>query len=801
MAAATLGASEGGYIRTVLGQQILGELDSSSLALPATLSGGRAEAQKSLRIQRQVQQTLARKSRSGLANGSLHRTASVPEYVYNLDAVETDFISRPAVRNLYYQSHQKSSPVSYENGWSPRSVQYSSYRSIEERSQRQPLKRLEVSPDVPHKSAYLQNGLQYNRGLSLRPGESRRTGIVPPRYARSEAGGYGSHSLLTRGGGTQRHFYVGHVNDTVVDSVPTSPGVSIYQPIRSSRSMTNLLDKESYQNSDAAVGQVRSPLASQAGSQYRQSMRSSWHQNTFQSMRDASQPASVTSAAAETNGKRMVMTAAMAAAAGNGLMEQERAATGGSQQGSPEEVMTLERAIHILKTEQASSPRVLAAIIFIQHESFQRAEARKKVYVLQGIPKLLEVLNVQNEDIQRAACSALRNLVYENNDNKLEVSEQKGISILLRLLRKTGDVETKKQITGLLWNLSSNDQLKNLLIQEALQPLTEIVLIPHSGWPERDYPKSSIIPDADIFYNTTGCLRNMSSAGPEGRKRMRECNGLIDSLVYYIQGTTADHQPDDKATENCVCILHNLSYQLESELPSSYTQNIYIQRRDVSPNNNSIGCFGSRSKKAKQNKQDPPLPEEKSNPQGVEKLWHSTLIRIYLSLIAKSTRNFTWEASLGALQNLTAGNGPMPFGVAHIIVQKANGLPSIRNMLHSSNPSVRKTAVSLIRNLSRNASLRNEIAREVLSDLVAILPDFVSHSDIANETTASACYALYNLTQSSSQNARLLLNSDGISKVMNISTSESKVGRGPQFDYPYLEILFSFFPQSYQFFF
>lgn len=38
----------------------------------------------------------------------------------------------------------------------------------------------------------------------------------------------------------------------------------------------------------------------------------------------------------------------------------------------------------------------------------------------------------------------------------------------------------------------------------------------------------------------------MSSAGPEGRKKMRECDGLIDSLVYYIQGTIADYHPDDK---------------------------------------------------------------------------------------------------------------------------------------------------------------------------------------------------------------------------------------------------------------
>uniref|UniRef100_A0A8C8B7J4 Uncharacterized protein n=3 Tax=Strigidae TaxID=30459 RepID=A0A8C8B7J4_9STRI len=51
--------AEQGYIRTVLGQQILGELDSSSLALPSEarlkLSGGRAGEEKALRIHRQVQ--------------------------------------------------------------------------------------------------------------------------------------------------------------------------------------------------------------------------------------------------------------------------------------------------------------------------------------------------------------------------------------------------------------------------------------------------------------------------------------------------------------------------------------------------------------------------------------------------------------------------------------------------------------------------------------------------------------------------------------------------------------------------
>ncbi|XP_070612457.1 plakophilin-2 [Erythrolamprus reginae] len=766
--AVPVSSSESGYIRTVLGQQGLDERDSSTLALPSKLSCERAEAQKSLRIQRQIEQTLARKSRGSLVNGGLHRASSVPEYVYKLDGMETDFASRSSYGTSYYQSHQIGSQSSYENGWGPRSLPYS-YRAMEERFHRQPLKRLEVSPESsPEKPFLFHPDVRYNRALTVRQNESKRTCALPPRYARSEILGYTSRSASSRG---PRLVYVGPTNETVVDSMPFNPGVPPYQRVRNSRSMSNLLEKENYLTSGAAMGQARSSLHSQFATQNR---HSSWQQNTVRNHNtmENSLPTSFT----ETGGKRVTMTAAMAAAGANGIVEQERLYASRSQIGNPEGEMNLERAVHILQTENPLSSRVLAAIVFIQHESFQRAEARRKVYSLVGIPKLLEMLNVQNEEVQRAACGALRNLVYEDNDNKLEVSEQKGVTILLRLLRQTKDVETKKQITGLLWNLSSNDQLKNLLIREALQPLTETVLIPYTGWPDRDYPKSSIIPDPDIFYNATGCLRNMSSAGPEGRKKMRECDGLIDSLVYYIQGTTADRKPDDKATENCVCILHNLSYQLEAELPHSYTEKLYVPKRD-DPSRNNIGCFGTKSRKAKQKQQDMPLPEEKSNPRGVEKLWHSTLIRIYLSLIAESSRNFTQEASLGALQNLTAGSGPMPFGVAHVIVKKVRGLPNIQSMLHVSNGSVRKTAISLLRNLSRNTLLQNEIARVLLPELIAMLPDYSPTSDVDNEIAASTCYALYNLTQNNSSNARLLLNNGGVSKVMNISTSDNKSGR------------------------
>lgn len=52
-----------------------------------------------------------------------------------------------------------------------------------------------------------------------------------------------------------------------------------------------------------------------------------------------------------------------------------------------------------------------------------------------------------------------------------------------------------------------------------------------------------------------------------------------------------------------------------------------------------------------------PLLEEKSNPHGIEWLWSSITIRMYLSLMARSVRHYTQEAAMGALQNITAGNG------------------------------------------------------------------------------------------------------------------------------------------------
>ena len=77
-----------------------------------------------------------------------------------------------------------------------------------------------------------------------------------------------------------------------------------------------------------------------------------------------------------------------------------------------------------------------------------------------------------------------RNLSYgrQNDENKRAIKAAGGVTALVRLLRKTTDNEVKELVTGVLWNLSSCDDLKRTIIDEALLVLVNIVIIPHSGW-------------------------------------------------------------------------------------------------------------------------------------------------------------------------------------------------------------------------------------------------------------------------------------------------------------------------------
>lgn len=67
-----------------------------------------------------------------------------------------------------------------------------------------------------------------------------------------------------------------------------------------------------------------------------------------------------------------------------------------------------------------------------------------------GIQLLVDLLDHRMTDVHRSACGALRNLVYgkANDDNKIALKNCGGIPALVRLLRKTTDVEIRELLTG-----------------------------------------------------------------------------------------------------------------------------------------------------------------------------------------------------------------------------------------------------------------------------------------------------------------------------------------------------------------
>ncbi|XP_044530483.1 plakophilin-1 [Gracilinanus agilis] len=430
--------------------------------------------------------------------------------------------------------------------------------------------------------------------------------------------------------------------------------------------------------------------------------------------------------------------------------------------------LTIPKAVQFLSSQDEKYQAIGA--YYIQHTCFQDESAKQQVYQLGGICKLVELLRSPNQNVQQAAAGALRNLVFRSSTNKLETRRQNGIPEAVNLLRRTGSTEIQKQLTGLLWNLSSTDELKQELINEALPVLTDRVIIPFSGWCDGNSNMSRDTVDPEVFFNATGCLRNLSSADA-GRQTMRNYPGLIDSLIAYVQNCVAASRCDDKSVENCMCILHNLSYRLDAEVPTRYSHLEY--NRNSYTDKSSTGCFSNRNEKMMNNNYDLPLPEEETKPKGSNWLYHSDAIRTYLNLMGKSKKDATLEACAGALQNLTASKGLMSSGMSQLIGLKEKGLPHIARLLQSSNSDVVRSGASLLSNMSRHPVLHRAMGNQIFPEMTRLLSSQTGNTSNSGDIMSSACYTMRNLMTSLPQMAKQHFTSSMLNNVVNMCRSGS----------------------------
>lgn len=427
-------------------------------------------------------------------------------------------------------------------------------------------------------------------------------------------------------------------------------------------------------------------------------------------------------------------------------------------------------AVSYLSSTDVSMQMLGAA--YVQHQCYHSNEAKTMVRSLKGISALVQLFSSENQEVQRYATGATRNLIYENMDNKTALIEAGGISKLIGALREPDD-ELRKNITGILWNLSSKDSLKERLARESLAELTERVLVPLSGGGDAGVIQQSAS-EADIFFNTTGCLRNLSSVNERTRQQMRETRGLVDSLVGYIQNSLQEGKGENKGVENCVCVLRNLSYQLYSEIPSSVQMRLEgPTRAQDTRHSDAIGCFTPQSKKAKDRNQDlTTFTEVARVPKGAEWLWHPQIVSLYNQILQSCEANTaTREAAAGALQNITAGDSRWASVLSRVALEQERMLPVILDLLRNPTDAELRSLTGLLRNLSRHCKNKADMATKVVNVLVNKLPSDGHQKEPSSEVVVNICGVLNNLVTGSSLAARDITYFDGLPKLVSIKSS------------------------------
>ncbi|XP_071099769.1 splicing regulator ARVCF-like isoform X8 [Haliotis cracherodii] len=429
------------------------------------------------------------------------------------------------------------------------------------------------------------------------------------------------------------------------------------------------------------------------------------------------------------------------------------------------------------------------AAAYLQHLTFMDDGIKAKTRGLDGIRPLIQLLSNDYPEVHKAACGALQNLSYgrTNDENKKAIRNEGGIPELIRLLRKSHEDDVRESVTGVLWNLSSCEELKKPIIDDGLAVIVNVVIIPHSGMdrmgatPYRDHE-----PWTTTFRNATGVLRNVSSAGFDARKKIRECRGLVKALIHTLKIAT-EGDMDNKPVENVVCILRNLSYRIqEIEDPDFYKKRT-LPRNRAPPEKagDSTGCFGGggKNKKGVQKKggNEPNSPNQKTQPTFPQAateykgLWGADVVHLDSLLLKNASNPVTLEAAAGAIQNLTACDW-QPAVDIRALVRKEKGLPNLVDLLTFENDRVVCAAATALRNLAIDERNKELVGKYAMQQLVRKLP---AHRQMPgpvapDDTLCAVIATLYEVIKNNQDFALSLMTENGIPRLLNITKSDNQ---------------------------
>ena len=90
-----------------------------------------------------------------------------------------------------------------------------------------------------------------------------------------------------------------------------------------------------------------------------------------------------------------------------------------------------------------------------------------------------------------------------------------------------------------------------------MEAVAILIVIPLSGW-EKEFAEMGSSPGvitwSALLRNSTGVLRNVSSAGIEARQKMRAVDGLVDALVWILRAAIKSFEVDSNDIDNKVSL-------------------------------------------------------------------------------------------------------------------------------------------------------------------------------------------------------------------------------------------------------